>query len=333
MKRLIAISSLTLLCGLASAAQYLGWSTGYYTDWSGKSPASLPWKSYTHMCYFSLMPNSSGALSGVSASAAKAFVAEAHKNGVKAIICVGGDGTDGNFNTATLNATARANLVKNIVDFVDANGFDGVDMDWESKSESAARVTQFKNFHQEIRTGLDKLTPRRIMTAAIADWYPKCSASLYGICDQLNAMSYWSHVAQIPGFMSGLIKAGIPKASLGVGMGFDTDGEVGNDLKDCVAKYHYTMENGYGGMMVWEVTRSNKDIQDSLATYVNHSVVGIRSQARSRGDATLSINGEGRLRYTATGAALPVDMRQAGAYIMNLTVTAGGTGARAAAGR
>jgi coenzyme F420-reducing hydrogenase delta subunit len=332
MKRAISVLSVLTACGLASAAQYLGWSTGYYTDWTGKSPTDLPWKSYTHMCYFSLMPTSSGGLGGVSPADAKAFVAEAHKNNVKAIICVGGDGTDGNFNTATNNETARANLVKNIVAFVEANGFDGVDMDWESKSETAARVTQFKNFHQEIRTGLDKLTPRRIMTAAIADWYPKCSASLYGICDQLNTMSYWSKVDKIPGFMSPLLKAGVPKSVLGVGMGFDTDGEVGNDLKDCVAKYHYTMDNGYGGMMVWEVVRSDKNIQDSLAVYVNHSVTGVRPSTRPR-TPLLSVSGQGRLRYNALGAELPGDLRRAGAYLVNLTVAPSGSEAKAVFGR
>lgn len=317
MKKFLVLSSVLCAFGAASAAQYLGWSTGYYTDWTGKKPTDLPWKSYTHMCYFSLMPNSSGALGGVSPADAQAFVAEAHKNGVKAIICVGGDGTDGNFNTATNNATARANLVKNIVDFVDANGFDGVDMDWESKSETAARVTQFKNFHQEIRTGLDKLTPRRVMTAAIADWYPKCSASLAGICDQLNAMSYWSKVSAIPGFMSGLIKAGIPKSKLGVGMGFDTDGEVGNDLKDCVAKYHYAMDNGYGGMMVWEVVRSNKEIQDSLARYVDQSVTGVRPLANRTPVLSAS---RGRLSYSANGAVLPFDPRRTGAALVRFSL-------------
>lgn len=278
--------------GAFAQPTHVGWSTGYYPTWSSAPFTQIRWKSYTHMCYFALVPNASGGISGISAANAKNFVAEAHRNKVKAIICVGGDGTDGNFNTATANASTRTTLVRNIVAFVQANGFDGLDMDWESKSDNAARVKVFYDFHKELRDSLDRIATRPIMTAAIADWYPKCSAALLPLCEQLNAMSYWSLVGAMDGFMKPLLDLGIPKAKLGVGMGFDTDGEVDVDNpKDVALKCHYAMDKGYGGIMVWDIMRGTAEIHDSIAKYVNQDAVGIlvRGNQRIRNGARLSI--------------------------------------------
>ena len=72
-------------------------------------------------------------------------------------------------------------LVKNILKFMKDNGYDGVDMDWESGEESddAAMVAKFKGLHQEIHDSLGTISPRPLMTAAVADFPPQ-SGNLHG---------------------------------------------------------------------------------------------------------------------------------------------------------
>jgi chitinase len=278
----------------AQVQQKVGWSTGYYAGWAQSSypPSRINWKSYTHMCHFSITPNGgSGAVKmdmGLSDATVKAFVAEAKKNNVKAIICVGGAGTGGNFQSASANAGTRAIFIKNIIDFMLKYGYDGVDMDWE---EIGGKELNYQALHKELRAELDKLTPRPLLTVAMANYIANACGPIHSVFDQMNNMTYWTPASRLNNDFSTLISKGVPKTKMGVGIGFDY--EEGNPEIDCSpeavkSKCDYALANGYGGVMVWAIEKDFKKYRaepshDMLYKYVPTGATGLLAGPSFRG--------------------------------------------------
>jgi GH18 family chitinase len=290
---ILAIATAATLAS-AQAQQKVGWVTGYYAGWAQGSypPSKIYWKAYTHMCHFSITPNSNGTVKmdmGLSDQSVKAFVAEAHKNNVKAIICVGGAGTGGNFQAASANATVRATFIKNIIDFMQKYGYDGVDMDWE---EIGGKESQYQALHTELRTALDKIAPRPLLTVAMAGYIANACGPVHAAFDQMNNMSYWTPSNKLANEAFGpLINKGVPKAKMGVGIGFDY--EEGNPEIDCSpeavkSKCDWTLANGYGGVMVWAIEKDLKKFKaepshDMLFKYTPSTATGLLAGPSFRG--------------------------------------------------
>lgn len=267
----VIVLVLTLLPGATALAQQkVGWTTGYWAGWAKISPADVPWKAYTHMCIFSATPSRNGGCNlamGWNDNRVKAAIAAAHTNHVKVLLCVGGAGTGRNFVSSTTNAAVRAALVTNIVSLMQQYGFDGVDMDWE---ELQGHNAEYVALHKELRAQLDKITPRPLLTAAIANWmFNAATAQIHPYMDQLNNMCYWTRIirdgtvneAEIAKDMQGLMNKGVPKAKLGVGIGLDYEEgrpEVDCDPQACAAKCRFAITNGFGGVMLWAIEKDAK---------------------------------------------------------------------------
>jgi len=257
------------------AAPKVGWVTAYWAGWARISPQEMPWKTYTHLCIFSATPDTRGGCKlamGWNDRRVKAAVAEGHRNGVKVLLCVGGGGEGRNFVASTANAALRATLIKNTIALMKQYGFDGIDMDWE---ELQGKYAEYVALHKELRQELDKIKPRPLLTAAIANWmFNRTTAEIRRYTDQLNNMSYWTRAvkagavksgamdtADIAKDMQGLVDKGVPKEKLGVGIGLDYEerrAEVDCDPKACAAKCRFANDNGYGGVMIWAIEKDAK---------------------------------------------------------------------------
>ncbi len=83
------------------------WTTGYYPGWEQYSmPASsIDFTALTHVIHFSLIPNADGSLNssdnGITSANANDLISRAHAAGTKVIICVGGAGSESDFQAAT----------------------------------------------------------------------------------------------------------------------------------------------------------------------------------------------------------------------------------------
>ncbi len=269
----VVIAVLLLLSSKAFAQEKqakVGWCTAYWAGWSRISTKEVPWKTYTHLCIFSATPGASGSCKlamGWNDTRVKAAVAEAHRNMVKVLLCVGGAGTGKGFVSSTEDATIRATLIKNIIALMQKYEFDGVDMDWE---ELQGKNAEYVALHKELRAELDKITPRPLLTAAIANWmFNRTTAQIHPHMDQLNNMSYWTRIIKngavdetaIAKDMQGLVDKGVPKAKLGVGIGLDYEEkrpEVDCDPKACEAKCRFAIAKGYGGVMIWAIEKDAK---------------------------------------------------------------------------
>lgn len=111
---------------------------------SYQSPDSIDankYKMITHLFYAFLNPTASGSLSALAQiSRFNTVISAARSKGVKVGISL--SGANDIFVTLAANASARTNLVKNVLVFVKQYNLDGVDLDWEyPRSTDGSDVT------------------------------------------------------------------------------------------------------------------------------------------------------------------------------------------------
>jgi hypothetical protein len=226
---------------------------------------------------FGQSATSSGGVNG--GQNTSSFVTACHNNGDKAIICIGGAGNAPAYAAACANASTRTTLVKNILNLVKSNGYDGVDLDWEVAEDASfdgnpAKVATYAALHKEMRDSIDKMNPRPIFCSCAATlWYTKSCVAAAPYVDQLNNMSYYNYVKDMNMIFAPMIKAGVPKSRMSVGFGWGTDNEI-TDPNDILAKCRYAIDSGYGGVMAWDIVRATSVtswILDSMARYVTHT--------------------------------------------------------------
>jgi chitinase len=234
------------------------WVMGYYVGYQGveHTPAMVDYSSMTHIMIGNALPKNDGSfdtqfsIDPVNGPAwAKETVKRAHAAGIKAILMIGGSDDSGAVITAfrkVSNPDIRTAFVNNVKALIMDYGFDGIDLDWEPLS--------FKNPNDRpsilaLAQALREAMPTMVMTIPVGwnnsnfskdmvnPFYGQLSSSF----DRVNMMSYgmvmcgdgWEswHSSALYGNTSStpssiddttkaLITAGVPKAKIGIGMGF-----------------------------------------------------------------------------------------------------------------
>ena len=227
------------------------WSMGYFVGYLHRRYPleSVNWDSLTHMAVGAALPRSDGSLDTTffqDATAgpawAKRVVAAAHEHDRKAILMLGGAGYKSGFSGAISGAN-RARFITNLLRVVDEYGFDGVDVDLEPLVETDG--PNLMAFSRELRAARPSLL-MTIPISAVNDNRPVQTQLSYlrelpRHYDQLNVMSYgltstwrgWRswHTTPLSGAkpttpmsvassVEAYLRAGIPAAKLGMGVGF-----------------------------------------------------------------------------------------------------------------
>jgi chitinase len=180
-------------CLQRSPAGAAFWTTAYYPGYEQmySMPASnIDFTALTHVIHFCLIPNPDGSLDAsgndITPAGSTDLVTRAHAAGKKALICIGGAGSETMFESASSTASLTT-FVSNIVSFATTYNYDGVDIDWEPLQDNDA--TLYTNFVKTLRTALTVARPGLLLTAATAS-EPSFFASLQSQFDQINVMTY-----------------------------------------------------------------------------------------------------------------------------------------------
>lgn len=166
--------------------------TAYYPGYRQHylSPTNIDFSAVSHIIHFSVMPNSDGTLNtganGLTPSYSTNLVARTHAAGRKALVCVGGAGSQTGFRGATTPANL-ATFISNLTNFMATYHYDGVDLDWEPLD--ASDTAQFTNLVNSLRTALNGFDPRPLLTVATAS-QAALFANLQSLFDQINLMTY-----------------------------------------------------------------------------------------------------------------------------------------------
>jgi chitinase len=170
---------------------------GYYPIWmpqAGYAPAAIDYSAVNVVAHFAVLPRADGTVNypDWGAFPDPSVVNGAHANGAKVVLVVGGDAWEATtaFSAMTANATARAAFVRNITALVNAQGYDGVDLDWEFPFNGTDRAN-LTLLVRELRTALGSSKILSLATPA-SNWYGQWFdlPSLTPYVDWFGVMTY-----------------------------------------------------------------------------------------------------------------------------------------------
>jgi GH18 family chitinase len=265
MKKLVVL--LFLIATLLPAQ----WITGNYSDQMGMPISAIPWSKYTHVLMFAAAPCTAGdgsvCLFYLLQSDINAIVSAGHAAGKKVLVTI--KDNEGNTN-AWAQSTAPGTLntfVSNIANFVNSNGFDGLDLDWEA----GGNTTQFNNLIAALRTAL----PGKLITMSSGDWngLPQVASASHQYLDQINLMCYamdynsyiWHHAAvtqagdaskpACDARVASHTNLGVPPSKIGVGLPFYArawNGGTQPGMAGSSTGSEYTYSNMVGNSTWWQ---------------------------------------------------------------------------------
>ncbi|KAF8992509.1 glycoside hydrolase superfamily [Cyathus striatus] len=113
-------------------------SAAWYAGWHAESIPGFPlsdisWEKYTHMTFAFAIPALDGRLNldDSYANILLEFVERAHRNGVKALVSIGGSTGSQYWSNNVQSEDQRSAFVRSVIDFAQDHNLDGVDLDWE----------------------------------------------------------------------------------------------------------------------------------------------------------------------------------------------------------
>lgn len=185
-----------------------------------------------------------------------AVVADAHAHGIKVLISIGGS-DDQNWQNAG-NATNRAAFVQNLVNYMQVNGFDGIELDIENSvwaaqgppsADMTATIIAVSNAAKAVKTQSGNIP---LVTAdVITNWQGPWFAPSQAYVDQFNLMTYGDTIAgSIQSDVADTIAQGLPANKLVLGI----------DIIDYPATYNqakpfadYVVANGLKGVYIFDM--------------------------------------------------------------------------------
>jgi len=172
---------------------------GDYGYWSRTqtppySAAQIPFHKLTHINHAGVGFGGDGSLSVPTGFLEPELIGKAHAAGVKVLLLLGGD-----FPGLETTAAGLPALLANLQTFITANGYDGLDIDWEYPSSTLDTQTFYK-----LMTGLRGIfpSPDYVLSADIPPWGgPYDIPGVEPVMDYFNIMMYdcagpWTDDAQ-----------------------------------------------------------------------------------------------------------------------------------------
>jgi chitinase len=237
------LDRLTFSALLLSASLHAQWITGFYESHNGVEPvSSIPWSKYTHIVHFAVTPgidragNASIILRRLGQSGLTEIrqLVASRPSGKKLLICIMDNASEPNAFSQSTAPGMIGKFVDRIAAFVNSNGYDGVDVDWEMNVD-ASRYTQLL---LKLRAAL----PTKIITADMGNGRGReaVANSSQSYVNQFNIMCYdmdtpgngfsWynnalfqsgnAHVMTCDWRVNPFLKAGVTPAKISIGLPF-----------------------------------------------------------------------------------------------------------------
>ncbi|MDE1871534.1 MAG: hypothetical protein KGI06_04840 [Candidatus Micrarchaeota archaeon] len=136
---------------------------------------SIDWNAITELSVFRMVPAKDGSIQyDGDAVDVKKVIGNAHDNGVKATVAVGGAGIFPNIVNGILSSqSSRAALVDSIANELEEKGYDGVQMDFENTSPGDFDKEQYATLVKELHDALNRLGKDYTISVTFARWEDK----------------------------------------------------------------------------------------------------------------------------------------------------------------
>lgn len=138
---------------------------GYYSCWdAGLPPEKIDFRQFTHLVHaFATMDGGTVHVCGNLPS--RVLTGKAHAEKVRVLLAVGGSKSGPGFSTMIHDPSLFKECVKRLVDLVMANGYDGIDVDWEFPEK--AEKQNVVEFVRALRLELNRANPQALLTMAL----------------------------------------------------------------------------------------------------------------------------------------------------------------------
>jgi GH18 family chitinase len=209
------------------------WVVGFYTVGMGQPISEVPWNKITHLNLCCAAAGANGSLSEnwLTPSSYSQLRSMAQAANVKIIVSIGDQGVPTNYFPSNTTPGMVSTFANSIAAYINANGFDGVDLDWESN----VNASQYIDLMAKVRAAM----PNKLVMMDVGNWggLDSVAAASHRNVDQLNVMCYdmaagngfsWHNAAVLqagdPGVMTcdwrmrAFTNAGVPASKLGVGI-------------------------------------------------------------------------------------------------------------------
>ena len=277
--------------------------TDYYED--------LDYDALTHMCLAFFNPDATTleiTHRFDSDAEVEAIVELAQSNGVKVLASYGGASGRAAYITILPNAANRATLVENMVQNALDLGLDGIDIDIEASESYTEIWNYYADFISRLRQRCDE--EGLLLTTATAEWYADAiSTTTLNQFDIVGVMAYddsganHSTYTMAVDMVEYFVDRGVPKSKIVMGLPFygytaNTEREnstsykaiceadptaYSKDLSNGIAyngiptiqsKCEYVMEEGFAGVMIWELGQDSPVQQYSLLRAIKLKLYG-----------------------------------------------------------
>lgn len=179
-------------------------AVGYFPSWKPAESKNLRYDVLTHIIYAFAIPKEDGTLRPLdNPDTAKKIIKEAHKNGVKVLLAIGGWSyndipLEPTFVSATKNDKKYKAFANQIIKMCDTYGFDGIDMDWEHPRVDDKSAKQYEKLMLYLGKKLHKkgkLLTSAVISGVSADgniYYDAAAHSdkVLKAVDWINVMAY-----------------------------------------------------------------------------------------------------------------------------------------------
>lgn len=176
---------------------------GYYPSWQPDKVDSVQYDKLTNIIYAFAIPDGEGELMDLeNPDTAYKLIENAHANGVKVSLAIGGwSYEDIPLESAFVSGTDTDDKIDHfateIVDMMDAYGFDGIDMDWEHPHKGDSTEVQYEKLMIKLREkmGLDKILTSAVIGGVTPDGRIEYNAAAHSdtvisVVDWFNVMAY-----------------------------------------------------------------------------------------------------------------------------------------------
>ncbi len=301
--------ALCVTLGGFSQTSYSQRVVGYMPSWAGDAN-SIQYTKLTHINYSFALPNADGTIKPLDNPAKlQTIVNRGHQNGVKVLLAVGG-WTDNNvlidprFEAFAASASGRNTFVNACISLVNTYNLDGIDIDWEYPDPGQSAINCQMLMTQ---LGTELHNRGKLLTMAVignGNTGEGVNSTVLSIIDGLNIMAYDANDYQhstydyalsclnywgnTRGCAKSKINLGVPfygrpswesyaalvnrgadpNADLFAGIGY-------NGIPTIKRKAQYVKSQGYGGIMIWELSQDLSN-QNSLLSAIK-DVMGTTS--------------------------------------------------------
>ena len=274
---------------------------GYLPEYRVEKSSPEQLRAITDLIYFGIKPPANGHLpvTPVKTSILRRLHEIKHITQCRLLICVGGWGRSTGFPTLAGNKDFRKQFISNMSGYCRANGFDGIDYDWEHP-KGAKEHSAYVKLLTETAKAFNK--DGLIVTVAQANWQD-LGKKVYSAVDRVHFMSYDHEFPQATLEKSKtdikkLLGWGCPANKIALGLPFYgrnrnrdartyaqligkrqkkdadiIDGFAFNSRLTVKKKVQFAQEQKLNGIMIWELGQDSQGSNESLLNTIQLKVL------------------------------------------------------------